>query len=179
MGPIADVMWARPDGSKVLLAETEVAEYVTGIYPFDQVETTDVSVRESPGHRSRGRRIDVGAGRVQLSLSTGGRALLFPPRPRFLTATVERWMARALLGVNAYGVSPTGVEEWYRTQSVQLVTEATASINDQEVGPLSRIEPPVGFGFSEPPARPTHVRLRVDLRRSRATDDDRSQPPVA
>ena len=38
LGPMADVMWAAPDGTRTLFAPTDaVASFVTAIYDFDEV----------------------------------------------------------------------------------------------------------------------------------------------
>ena len=48
LGPMNDVMWARPDGTRVLIAPSaEVAEFVTSIYRFDEVVIDDVFVGQA------------------------------------------------------------------------------------------------------------------------------------
>ena len=58
-----------------------------------------------------GRRLTVRARDLRLSLALGRLVVLFPPRPRLVTGTVENLCASALLRVRTHGVSPTGVSE--------------------------------------------------------------------
>ncbi|WP_420640157.1 hypothetical protein [Candidatus Poriferisocius sp.] len=159
IGPFADVMWAQPDGSRVLLAPAHAADYITSVYPFEQVRHGVVEVS------ALRRRWEVRTAELVLSLQVGWAGVNLPPRPRRVTATVENWCARALLGVRTYGVSPTGVAEWYRTQRVVRVVQASAQLSGRDLGPLTRVTRPLGFGFTDPPQHPTHTTLRVDLRR--------------
>lgn len=159
IGAFADVMWARPDGSRVLLAAEAVAAYVTSVYPFDEVREQEVSAE------TEARRVTVRAGELCLSLELGRLAVPFPSRPRLVTATVENLCSSALLGVRTYGISPTGVVEWYRARSLRWLSAATASRAGQDLGSMEEVRLPLGFGFTDPPARPSQVVLRVDLDR--------------
>lgn len=169
IGGFADVMWRAADGSRTLIASTEAADYITEIYLFDDRIDTMVTVTDTVGGRGPNRLI-VDADPLTLNLTIGRFAIPFPPRPRWITATVERVTAKALLGVNTYGVSPTGVEEWYRTRSVRRVVDGRGSLAGTDLGTLVELAQPMNVGFSEPPRRPTHVRLRVDVRRTPAGD---------
>jgi len=163
IGPFADVMWRDPANSKILLAGPEAADYITTIYPFDERVATPVTVTDTVGGRGANR-LDVLSEPLKLRLTIGRPVFPIPPRPRWVTSTVERWAARALLGVNTYGVSPTGAEEWYRTRSVRLVTGGRGALNGVDLGSVTDLEQPMNVGFSEPPTWPSHVRLRVDVR---------------
>ncbi len=163
-GPFADVMWRDQDDHKTLVAAAGAADYITGIYPFEHRIDSEVTIVDTVGGGGQNC-IEVESDPLSLSLVIGRPVVPFPPRPRWITATVERWTARALLGVNTYGRSPTGVEEWYRTRSVRRVVDAHGTVGGSDIGRLCPIDRPMDVGFSEPPRRPTHVRLRVDLRR--------------
>lgn len=157
IGPFTDVMWAHPDGHRVLLGEASAAQYVNSVYPFDEVhEQTITAGREGRSYTVR----TVG---LKLHIKFGLARLSLPPRPRWLTATVENWCARKLLGVRTYGTSPTGVVEWYRTRTARQVVAATAILNGTDLGALAPLDRPLDFGFTDPPRWPSHVRLRVDL----------------
>lgn len=164
IGCFADIMWRGADGSKTLIASADAAEYITDIYPFDDRIDAEVSVIDTVGGRSENRLV-VESEPLTLSLTIGRLVVPFPPRPRWITATIERWAARALLGVNTHGLSPTGVEEWYRTASVRRVVGGRASLRGVDLGTVVDLDRPMDVGFSEPPRQPTHVRLRVDVRR--------------
>ena len=161
IGPFADVMWARPDGKRVLLGEAGAAAFVNSVYPFDEVQDEPVTTEHD------GRSYSVRSGGLQLGMEIGLATLSLPPRPRWLTATVENWCARKLLDVRTYGTSPTGVVEWYRTRTARRVIAATASLDSTDLGELAPLDRPLGFGLTDPPRQPSHVRLRVDLQRPR------------
>src|SRR5262249_45071630 len=73
LGPMTDVMWARPDGERVLLAPTDaVADFITSAYRFDRVDVVDVESRGDAGV------IDVEAGPLAIRL-VGGRGWPLPP----------------------------------------------------------------------------------------------------
>ncbi|MDH3296024.1 MAG: hypothetical protein OER95_17035, partial [Acidimicrobiia bacterium] len=137
IGPFADIMWRDANDRKHLVASPEAAAYVNGVYPFDHHLHHEVSVRinHDPG-RSRRTTMTVDAGIISLELELGWLSIPFPPRPRLMTATIESWVSRAVLGVRTYGVSPTGVEEWYRTRSIRRVVAGRGRIDETDLGPL-------------------------------------------
>ncbi len=159
-------MWARPDGRRILLAPTdEAAEYVSSVYGFDEVVVGPLRVDLD------GRRFDLhapGAG-VELHLRAGPALAVPWPRPAWCTRWVEGPVARRLLGVRTYGVSPSGVREWYRAVSVRRVVAGWASVDGRDLGRLGPLDPPVGFGFSEPPRFPSMVGARPLLEWPRPT----------
>ena len=157
IGPFADVMWAAPDGHRALVATPEAAEFVTSVYPFDDLRPEPVAVEQEA------RRFTVVAGPLRLTLSLGRLAVPFPPRPRWITATVENWCSQRIMGVQTYGISPTGVTEWYQARSLRWITAATGSIDGQDLGFLAPVNRPLNFGFTDPPRHPSHVKLHVTL----------------
>lgn len=149
LGRLDDLMWARPDGRRLLLAGTEeAAGYVSAAYGFDEVVVTPLRVD------LRGRFLHLHAPERRLELHlTGGFAIGLPwPRPPWFTRWVEGPIAHRLLGVNTYGVSPTGVREWYRAVSIRRLVAGWASLEGADLGRLGPVHPKTGFGFSEPPA---------------------------
>lgn len=154
LGRLDDLMWATPDGRRRLLAGTEeAAGYVSGAYRFDEVVVGPLRVDLD------GRVLHLHAPGSGLELHlTGGVAIGLPwPRPAWFTRWVEGPVARRLLGVNTYGVSPSGVREWYRATSVRRVVAGWASVDGADLGRLGPVDPPTGFGFSEPPRFPSMV----------------------
>lgn len=157
IGPMDDVMWARPDGARVLLVDRrESAELITSVYRFDAVEVVPLRCRVDDALLS----VDTDELRVTIQ---GGRRWPIPLRrlrSRPLVRPLEGLLARGLLGVRTWGVSPTGIEEWYRADEYRRVVAAEASLADQDLGRLRRFHEPARFGFSEPPRRPSMVRVR-------------------
>lgn len=157
VGSMVDVMWARPDGERVLLApSTAAAEFISSVYGFDRVEVVDL--RGS----CDGPTLAVEAGDVSIRLAAG-RGWPLPPRwlrPPWFTRYVEGPIARVAMGVRTYGVSPTGVQEWYRAQRWRPVVTGAATIGGVDLGAVGPVDPPCRFGFSEPPTRPSITQVR-------------------
>jgi hypothetical protein len=157
IGPMVDVMWARPDGERVLLAESRTAaDFISAVYRFDRVEVTDVSSRFD------GRSLSLTTSGLELAMQ-GGRGWRLPLRRARLpwfTRWVEGPLARLLLGVRTFGVSPTGVMEWYRAEAYRPVVTARAMVGGCDLGGWVPFHHPVHFGFSEPPRRPSIVLVR-------------------
>lgn len=159
VGPMTDVMWAEPDGTRVLyVPDAQGARFVTGVYEFDRVEIVDFRTERA----DRALQVELGD-RVLRFDARRGIPVPFR-RPAWFTRRVEGPIARRLLGVVTYGVSPTGVEEWYRADRWAPLRDATATIAGRSLGPMAPVLPACGFGFSEPPARPSWVDVRPLLR---------------
>ena len=160
LGPMTDVMWARPDGERVLLAPSEpAAAFIGSVYRFDRVDVVEVA---GGWH---GRALAVAAGPLSIRLVVG-RGWALPPRalrPAWVTRYVEGPIARLALGVRTYGVTPTGVREWYRADRWWPVTTGTASVDGVDLGAIGPVDPPCRFGFSEPPTRPSVTAVRPRL----------------
>lgn len=150
-------MWARPDGSRVLLADRAgTAAFVSAVYAFDEVCVVPFTVSRDV------RSIDVVAGPLQISLraSIGWRLPPLALRPPWATRVIEAPIARLAMGVHAYGVSPAGVREWYRALAWRPVVAGAAALDGASLGELGPVDPPLGVGFSEPPRRPSMVMIR-------------------
>ena len=156
IGAFTDLMWASPDGARHLrVPSARALAFVSGIYAFDHAAVEPVVATVTPAS------VEVDAGDVGVHL-TGGLAR---PIPFSGVPGVTRWVqdpiARVTMGVRTYGKSPTGVREWYRAQMYRRVRTASGSVDGRDLGVLApRIDPPVRFGFSEPPRRPSMVWLR-------------------
>ena len=146
IGAFADIMWARPDGSRALLAAEKAAAFVTSVYPFDEVEVQKVLVAVEE------RRLTVRARDLRLSLALGRLVVPFPPpAPAWSPARSRTCAPTPSSGPGPRGVSPTGVSEWYRTRSLRWVSEASASLHGESLGPMGTVRRPLGFGFTDPP----------------------------
>ncbi|MDP9420284.1 MAG: hypothetical protein M3P53_09090 [Actinomycetota bacterium] len=160
LGPMDDVMWARPDGERVLIVDRPATgAFITSVYRFDRVEVLPLSVRTDVDT------LLVTAGELRLALRAG-RTWRIPfrrLRSRTSLRPIERLVARILLDVRTLGTSPTGVREWYRASEYRPVVAAEAALAGHDLGPLTRFPQPARFGFSEPPRRPAIVRARPRL----------------
>jgi hypothetical protein len=163
VGPLSDVMWASPSGVRVLYAPTTAgADLITSVYAFDEVVVDPDLVVTGSG---RSLSVSVPSRGASVTLDAG-LGWPIPPsrRPAWVTRRVEAPLARALMGVETYGVSPTGVEEWYQATAWRPVVAARATVDGEDLGGLALIDPPCRFGFSEPPRRPSLTTVRPLLR---------------
>jgi hypothetical protein len=151
-------MWARPSGERVLLSPDRRSEsLITAIYQFDRTERVrfDWVATEV--------RVEVRAGPVDVELSAGRGWRIPGPRPLWFTRFVEDPVAQLTMGVRTYGVSPTGVREWYQAEVWRPVVEARARLDRVDLGAWGRIDPPLGVGFTDPPERASIVTVRPVL----------------
>jgi hypothetical protein len=169
-GPVADAMVEDPAGRRVLIAQHDaLAAYVGSIYAFDDVIVAPVACERSPG------RLEFRGGPLRLDVTLGRRdalgwALHVVPRR---VATNDTWVAftdliaRALLrGVRTRGSTPGGTELYAATDRHQ-VRAIDGTWNDTDLGGLRDVDPPVRFGFSSTPRRPSIVEITTTVNRTR------------
>jgi hypothetical protein len=158
IGPMGDVMWVTDDGHRTLLVDRDAAaEFICGIYRFDDVRVAPLRVSGD----ARTTRVD-GHG-LELDLRGGRRRPVPFPRPRWFTRFLEAPIARRLMGVEAYGRSPTGAREWYQTRGWCWVDEAAGRLDGVDLGRMRPIARSLGVGFSDPPERPSIASVRVAI----------------
>ncbi|MFJ1565983.1 hypothetical protein ACIOG8_17440 [Streptomyces erythrochromogenes] len=168
-GPFSDVMLERADGWRTLIAPTaRTAEYIAGVYHFDEVRTAPVRVRIHGGTW------DVTAGPLDLGFRVGprgalGLALRAVPRPLArspLWAAVTDVPARLMAGVRTRGSSRPGCRQWYAAGGLWPITNVRAFFEATDLGALAPVVPPVRFGFSSAPASPALVRVLSTVERT-------------
>ncbi len=149
-------MWATAAGERRLVAATrQVADFVSAVYRFDEVIVSPLEVGLA-GSRLILTAPDLG---LELRLDAGRRWPITVRRPLWVTRYVEAPVARRLLGVRAYGTTASGVHEWYQASAYRRVVSAHAAVDGTDLGPLQPRWRPAGFGFSEPPRRPSIVEV--------------------
>lgn len=164
-GAISDVMVQRRDGRRILLApRREVADFIAGTYAFDEVRVVDVSVERDVW--------TVSAGPLELWFRTGrrpalGRLLRAVPGP---LARAPAWVGLVDLparvaGMRTTGSAGNGRTEWYGVQDLHSITSVDATWAGEPLGALTRVDPPVTFGFGSVPARPAVVRVTTTVGR--------------
>jgi hypothetical protein len=171
LGAFADVMVARADGHRVLLAPDErVASFVAGTYRFDEVLEVPVRVSRpspsAPGWPAGRWRVDAGPLHAELVVGarTGlGHVLrLQPPGVRLTRswALAVGPLARLLLpGVQTAGTAGAGRLEWYAAQDQHAIVAVRATWDGADLGALRLVSPSPAFGFSSTPERPSLVRV--------------------
>jgi hypothetical protein len=162
-GAVTDAMVQDPAGHRTLYAPTpQLAGFLSAAYGFHDVQVAGCSAwRLGPRWR-------VQAGPLQVSLTIGRRNLLgwlLWAMPAALART-PWWVglmdlpARRLLpGVRTRGRSRDGRRQWYGAQDLHPIIAADAALHGRDLGGLRAVQPPVGFGFSSVPGRPSLVHL--------------------
>lgn len=160
IGPFSDIMWLDAEDRRTLITASETAaEFITDIYSFDKVQVESLET-ECDGAAMEARTADL---HIRLS---GGRSTKIPfTRPLAFTRYIEAPVARRLMGVEVYGLSPTGVREWYQATGWRWVRSAVAFREEQELGELAEFNRPMNVGFSNPPKRSALVSLQVTIDR--------------
>lgn len=170
-GSFADVMWARPDGTRMLIAPAvEVLAFIDRHYAFDVARPGEVRVWLSRD-RIVARCATIGLD-LDLALDPPGvLSTLLALRPRRLR-TARPWIAledvlvRPVVGpllggsarIRARGRTRTGAREWYAIHDYRDA-RATARLGDRDLGPAVRATRSARFGFSEFPELPAAVRV--------------------
>lgn len=148
-----------------------VAEEVAATYVFDDVVVMPVRVTCDAGAR----RWCVRAGPLAADVTLGGRTAvghLLALLPRAVArsrafATVADPVAGLLVpGVRTVGSAGGGRREWYGATGQYGVVHVDGTWNGEPVGELLPTVPPVRFGFSSVPSRPTVTALRTTIARS-------------
>lgn len=156
-------MLAEPDGTRVLLAPTEVvADFVATTYSFDAVVLGPVLAEVGPTTWS------VETDDLLLRLDVGRRAplgrLLRAVPSRLATApwwcTVTDPVARLTLrGVRTRGSAGRGRREYYGATDLHDVTGLSGSWRGVDLGGLRPVTPEPRFGFGSTPVRPSVTSL--------------------
>ena len=166
-GSFGDAMVEHPGGHRTLIAPShDVAQLVGGVYAFDDTVVVDVLTERSPG------RLRFTGGPLAADVSIGARAALgwalrSVPRP---LATSQTWarvidpIARVTMrGVRTIGRTAGG-RETYGATDRHHVTAVEATWDGSDLGELADVDPPVRFGFSSVPTRPSIVVVTTSIR---------------
>lgn len=166
-GSFADAMVEDACGQRTLIAPTEeLAAYVGGVYEFDDVVVAPVvSTREPGSLRFEGgpliARVEVGArGALGWLLRVVPRAVATSPR---WASMVDPLARRAVRGVRTRGTS-VGGDEFYGATDCHRVVGVEATWAGTDLGALADVDPPVRFGFSSTPRRPSIVAVTTTVR---------------
>lgn len=166
-GSFADAMVEHADGRRLLVApQDEIAELVGGVYDFDELVISEVTTVRSPG------RLEFVGGPLTADVTLGRRdalgwALRAVPRPVARSVTWARLVdpvARLTMrGVRTSGRTATA-RETYGATDRHRVTAVRATWDGDDLGLLADVDPPVQFGFSSTPIRPSIVAVTTIIR---------------
>lgn len=159
IGEFGDIMWGTPEGEKILIAgNQQVVNFVSAIYDFDHVRIEDLHTS------SNGKRTEARTSNLMIDISGGLLGGVLPSRPLAFTRFIENPFASLLMGVNTYGTSSRGVEEWYQAKKLRWVKDGSVNLNGASLQSLSKFTEPLGVGFSEPPRKSAIVEIHVTIR---------------
>jgi hypothetical protein len=165
IGPMIDMMWARADGTRVLLAaEDAIVDFVSSLYRFDHVAVCPLSFGQRGAARCYEASTPFGALALSLASAPFVLPIFVPRRPLWFTALVERPVAALVFpGVRTTTPSVTGPTVWYQASFVRPLRGARARLDGSSLGRMALVRPRVGFGFGEPPWLPAITRLRTTV----------------
>jgi len=169
-GSFADLMWARPDGTRILLgADPSALEFIAAHYEFEEVRRVKIEAHIRP------RQVTIKADDIQLSLSLrppGIASWALSLRPGILGDSArwldieDRWLrplAGPILGdvrhTRTTGLTRADAREWYTIRDVRFGNRVSAAIGGQDLGDVDLNPLPAKFGFSEVLPRPGIVRV--------------------
>ena len=157
-GEFTDIMWAKPDGTRVLIAPNqEIVDYVTAMYSFDEVLLEDIVTTGEDRNQK------VKSNTMELDFSWN-RGLPIPfKRSLLFISTVELFFAKLFFGTRTYGVTKNNRKEWYAIDRVSKLTKASATIDGTNAGELRPLSEPCKFGFSEAPKKPSSCEVRTHI----------------
>jgi hypothetical protein len=167
-GSFADAMVEHPDGRRVFIApDDEIGAYVTSVYGFDELVVAAVATERAAGSlRFRGGPLsaDVVIGRrdaLGWALRSVPRRLATSP---LWAATIDPVARVVTRGVRTRGDTPGG-REFYGATDRHGLTSVVMSWDGVDLGSLAPVDPPVRFGFSSTPRRPSIVAVTTTVRR--------------
>ncbi|NQX25912.1 hypothetical protein HQQ81_00920 [Microbacteriaceae bacterium VKM Ac-2854] len=166
-GRFGDVMLEQADGHRILFAPSQqVADFVSETYTFDEVRRVPVIWRRIDGG------VAVDAGELRLRIRVGG----ISPLGRLLRSVPKRlavhplWLraidpiARLVQpGVRTAGSAGNGRREYYGVTGAHRIEAVFARRAGEPLGALTRLHPPVRFGFGSAPADPHIVRVTTTI----------------
>ena len=157
-GEFTDIMWAKPDGTRVLIAPNqEIVDYVTAMYSFDEVLLEDIVTTGEDRNQK------VKSNTMELDFSWN-RGLPIPfKRSLLFISTVELFFAKLFFGTRTYGVTKNNRKEWYAIDRVSKIKNATAQISGKDAGKFTHMNEPCKFGFSEAPKKPSSCEVRTHI----------------
>ncbi|WP_422749912.1 hypothetical protein ACN27E_16220 [Mycobacterium sp. WMMD1722] len=166
-GTFTDVMVQQPDGRRVLIAPSQpVADFVASTYRFDRVDVVPVEAALSAD------RLTVRSPLLDVDIGVGGPApldrllRLVPPRlaiaPWWLRI-IDPVASRLVPGVHTAGTAGNGRREFYGVRRSRRVVSIAGRYRGAELGALTRLDPPVEFGFASAPATPQIVAVTTTI----------------
>lgn len=166
-GAFSDLMVELPSGHRILLASnSETAAFIAGTYVFDETRVLNVATELTAGS------LEVDAGPLRIRAVVGartglGHVLSKVPRklavhPWWLWA-VSPLAGRISPGTQTAGRAKDGRREFYGVTDLRGIDSALVSWDGVDAGDLQDLAPPVRFGFSSMPPRPSLATVQTTV----------------
>ncbi len=158
-GSFSDIMWAKPDGTKVLIAPNQkIANYISSLYDFDiiKIEKLDIESDENM------MKIETKNLNCHFEWSRGV-SFLIKKRPLWFVASIEYFFGWLIFGTKTYGKTKNGKKEWYAVDRLSRLTLADVEFNGKNLGGQTKFHPKANFGFSDPPKMPCSALVRSHI----------------
>ena len=153
-GPFTNLMWAKPDGTRVLIAPSrEIGDFVSSLYSFEEVIVSKMKIQRT------GKSIGVSCDLGPVYMGWGMTVHLPFSRPRWFIARVEAPFARLLFGTKTHGTTRNGRKEWYHVRGLSRMKSVELDLDGRSSNQMTGMAPSACFGFSNPPRMPLSVRV--------------------
>ena len=158
-GSFADIMWAKPDGTKILIApNSEIGDYIYSLYDFDEVRIEEIKIKRKL------KEICFSTTDINCQFNWGKEiSFLVKRRPLWFVATVEYFFGWLIFRTKTHGKTKNGRKEWYVVDKISRLKNAKAEIAGKNLGHYSKFSPKANFGFSDPPNMPASVLVRSHI----------------
>ena len=147
-------MWAKPDGTRVLIAPSEeLGDFVSSLYSFDEVIVSPMEIERT----EKSIEVECDLGRV--CMKWGLNVPLPFSRPRWFIANIEAPFARLFFGTKTHGITRNGRKEWYHVRGLSRMKSVELELEGRSSNQMTDMAPSACFGFSNPPRMPLSVRV--------------------
>ena len=154
LGKFVNIMWARPNGRRILISPSEkCAEYVSKIYSFEEVIIQPIEIKRNTN------KIEIKALDLKLIFEWKSFFPLPINRPRWFISTIENFIGNLVFGSKTFGKTRDGRKEWYMIKGISFISKAHGENRGESFGTIEYHKIPALFGFSEPPKRPSSVKV--------------------
>ena len=158
-GSFADIMWAKPDGTKILIApNNEIGNYINSLYDFDEIRIEEIKIERKP------KEIFFRTADISCQFNWGKEiSFLVKRRPLWFVSTIEYFFGWLMFGTKTHGKTKNGRREWYAVDKISRLKDAKAEIAGKDLGVHRKFYPKANFGFSDPPNMPASVLVRSHI----------------
>ena len=112
-GSFTNLMWAKPDGTRVLIAPSkELGDFVSSLYSFEEVIVSAMEIERTKNS------IEVNCDLGRVFMQWGMNLPLLFSRPRWFIANIEAPFARLFFGTKTHGTTRNGRKEWYHVRGI-------------------------------------------------------------